>query len=45
MQVDAIAADPTVATDVDRQWVFLGPAVFRMLLPVRMTISSSAVFV
>ena len=33
-QVDAVATDPSIATDADRIWQYLSPSIFRMLLPV-----------
>lgn len=36
IQVDAVADDPKLACDPHRAWQYLSPAIFRMLLPVRM---------
>ena len=33
-EVDAVTADPSIALQPDRDWVYLSPAIFRQLLPV-----------
>ncbi|KIP02241.1 hypothetical protein PHLGIDRAFT_79414 [Phlebiopsis gigantea 11061_1 CR5-6] len=42
-EVDAVANNPKVATDPFRNWQYLSPAIFRMLLPVRLLADMVAV--